>query len=471
MPTQNPSEFVTPATARQHVAANVFKTGSASERVGKIGLEPEGFAIRVCPKGGADGRLPLEGAGGILETIDKLAAEGPASTHWLSPRPVDQKPPPKFMMANGGSLTFEPGGQIEHSTKVHDSGALALDDAAEVTAKLTKAFGARGVALAFSGLDLWHDVADVPMQLDAPRYHCMQSYFKKRGVGGRTMMRHTCSMQVNLDLGPPGVAEERWLLSNLVSPLVTATFASSPVREQDGEWAVSGRARAWQIIDETRAGFPGAILDGSSDDPVEQWTQAALSADVMILWKPDGSSTCGVPGFSFRDWIEKGHDEYGYPTLADFEYHLTTLFFEVRLRGFLEMRAPEAVKPRWRTAPSVLLAGLLYDDRARNAALEHLSGKRSQLQQLWERAAGAGLRDAELAELCNHVWPLALEGARRLPEGFFRAEHLDGAARFLDCYTLKGRAPVNELFEAMERSPAEGLSWATSDLEPCADKR
>ena len=119
------------------------------------------------------------------------------------------------MLANGGRVTFEPGGQIEHSTTVHETGAAALLDARHVTELFASTFADRGATLAFLGLDLWHDIEDVPQQLDAPRYHCMSSYFDKRGEGGRTMMRKTASMQVNLDLGPPGIAEERWLLSNL----------------------------------------------------------------------------------------------------------------------------------------------------------------------------------------------------------------------------------------------------------------
>ena len=69
----------------------------------------------------------------------------------------------------------------------------------------------------------------------------------------------------------------------------------------------------------------------AGNDVVEQWTDAALSADVMIFFRPDGTSTCGTPGFTFRQWMEEGYPEVGYPTLDDLDYHLTTLFFEVRL--------------------------------------------------------------------------------------------------------------------------------------------
>ena len=47
-------------------------------------------------------------------------------------------------------------------------------------------------------------------------------------------------------------------------------------------------------------------------------------------------------------------------------YHLTTLFPEVRLRGFLEIRSVDALPERWRAVPVVLLAAIIvHAERAR----------------------------------------------------------------------------------------------------------
>lgn len=461
MSTRTRAGALTVLEARRRIAETSFRRadpGALSGGPGKIGLEPEGFPLRAGPDGAPGARLTLAGEDGLLAIMDDLARRGVL----LLPRAAEQKPPPWFDLAGGGRITFEPGGQIEHSTVVHPSGAAALDDAQRTTECLAHALQERGAVLAYLGLDLWHDVKDVPQQLDAPRYHCMASYFDKRGEGGRTMMRNTASLQVNLDLGPPGVAEERWMLSNLASPLLTATFASSPK-----EGCASARARAWQVLDTTRTGFPTPLVDGSDDDPVAHWTSAALSADVMIFWLPDGTSTCGEPGFTFERWIREGHERAGWPTVADLDYHLTTLFFEVRLRGFLELRAIEAVPVRLRAAPAVLVAGLLYDPRARAEGLELLAGRRGELQDLWERAARASLADPELAALARELWPLALAGAERLPVGFFRAEHVAVARDFLAEYALAGRSPADDVREALAVSPASALAWAASSTAAC----
>ncbi len=450
--------------ARRRIAETSFRRPGPAEVAalpGRIGLEPEGFPIRTDPTGRPIGRMPLAGADGSLALLDGLAE----AAELVRSRPVGQGAPPWFELVDGGRLTFEPGGQIEHSTEVHANGSAAIDDVCRVSEKLGAALAERGVTLAYLGLDPWNDVVDVPQQLDAPRYRCMANYFAKRGTGGRTMMRHTASLQVNLDLGDPGVAEERWCLANLVSPLATATFASSP---RDG--AVSARAQAWQVLDETRTGFPARLVDGDDDDPVAHWTAAALAADVMIFWKPDGTATCGEPGFDFARWIREGHPEFGWPTVADLDYHLTTLFFEVRPRGFFELRAIEAVPPRWRAAPPVLFAGLLYDPAARRKALELLAPARARLPELWKRAAAVGFADAELLGYATEVWSLALAGARALAKGYFREEHLVTAREFLEEFAFRGRSPADELASVLAVGPAEALAWASSSPATCPEQ-
>jgi hypothetical protein len=111
----------------------------------------------------------------------------------------------------------------------------------------------------------------------------------------------------------------------------------------------------------------------------------------------------------------------------------------------------------------VLLAGLLYDDRARSEGLAALEGVRGRLPELWRRAARAGLRDEELGKLAPRMWDRALEGARRLPQGFVRDADLEIARRFLERFTFRGRMPADELSAALERGPAAGLEWAVGD--------
>jgi len=270
------------------------------------------------------------------------------------------------------------------------------------------------------------------------------------------MMRHTASLQVNLDLGPEGVWQERWSLANLMSPLVTATFACSPEEDR-----VCIRAHAWQNLDPSRTGFTAGMVRGTDDDPRMQWAHAALDANVMLIRSDDGSAHPCEPGLSFAGWIDKGHPELGWPTRDDLDYHLTTLFFEVRPRGFLELRAGEALPERWRAALVVLMTAALYDDLARTRALELLDGLQHRLPSMWRRAADAGIRDPELGDLACRVWDLALEGAHRLPLEYFGAPALAVAHDFVERFTKRGRMPADELGALQAQDPARALLWAS----------
>jgi glutamate--cysteine ligase len=420
-----------------------------------VGLEPELFPILTSSTGEPRGRLILSRPNGVgvVQVIDGLV--DPSGR--ILPR--IGRPPHAFFypLANGGRLTFEPGAQVEHSTAVHTSGAAALADVDDVVGILRRGFAARGVRLAAVGLDVWHDVEEVPQQLRAGRYTAQAAYYRQRGHWGAVMMRHTASLQINLDLGPEGVWQERWLAANLISPMLTAVFACSP-----GPDKVSARARAWQQLDPTRSGFPPLLTAGDGEDPRSEWAEAALTADVMLIRSDEECFSPGCPGFRFIDWINEGHPRFGWPTLDDLDYHLTTLFFEVRARGFLELRAGEAVPDALRPAQVVLASTLLYDDNARSDAISLLADHRRGLDELWRRAATVGVHDEVLRELGCRLWEIVLAGAARLPNGWFSKGDMASTESFVDTFTARGRVPADRLSELMEEDPARALDWAAS---------
>lgn len=455
MPTTDRKHAVSADEARHLSGLAAFpKLNEKPEQRG-VGLEPELFPIVASASGTPRERLVLTRPNGlgVVQLIDGMAGvDGP-----ILPR--IGRPPHAFFypLAGGGRLTFEPGAQVEHSTAVQPSAAAALDDIGSTIDLLRSGFRDRNVHLAAVGLDVWHPVDEVPQQLRAGRYTAQAAYYRQRGHWGAVMMRHTASLQINLDLGPEGVWQERWMVANLISPLITATFANSP-----GPDAVCTRARAWQELDPTRSGFPEFFMTGPGDDPRTEWGEAALQADVMLIRASDEHFVPGCPGHRFLDWIENGHPRLGWPTLADLEYHLTTLFFEIRARGFLELRAGEAVPDDIRPAQVVLAASLLYDDKARSEALSLLGEYRSSLADVWQRAATDGVHDDELKNLTCRLWTIALAGAERLPDGWVGDRYLAMTESFLETYTANGRVPADRLAELLEEDPAAALAWASS---------
>lgn len=420
-----------------------------SDAVDRVGLE-----LEFLPLHDADGltrRIRLEPTPGDDLALRPLLA--PYLTSDGAPRPLP----------SGAALSVEPGGQLEISTDPRGTVDAALAGAQESVRAVASLLDGHRVTLAATGLDLWHELESVPQQLTDPRYPAMAEYLSRRGPAGAVMMRHTCALQITLDLGPSGsVRDERWLVANLLAPLATATFATSP--SLDGT-VRSRRSVAWQELDPTRTGFPILLVDGRGSIET-QMTRAAMDADVLLVRTGRDPRTGhpsrvapGRPGWTFGDWVRQGHPDVGWPTVDDLRYHLTTLFHEVRVRGPMELRSVDAQRAAWRAVPVVLYAGALLDPGARGRIREVLERHRPHLPSLLRHAATAGVSDPGLCAMAVEAWSFALEGARRLPG--IATVHLATAERFLDRYTLRGRCPADELAERMRSDPAGALRWVT----------
>ena len=445
MPTGELSDAIAFDEARAHIVDRCFRPTPGDLAVG---LEIEFFAIEVDNRGRPLRRCRIAGADGLVSRLDAMVGTVP----WLGAR-IERAGNPFYPVAGGGFLSFEPGAQLEYSGPPLPGPAAALIDSERIVTALRRALEPTNVVLASTGVDLWTNVASVPQQLHGARYPAMAAYLGRIGSAGATMMRHTASTQINLDLGDERSSRERWMLANLASPLLTASFAASPT--QDG---VSARTRAWQSLDVTRTGFPTGILH--CDDSPGAYADAALAANVLLFWRADGTAAPGEPGFPFSRWIAEGHAEHGWPMIADLDYHLSTLFFEVRPRGFLELRSVEGLPDPWRAVPVVLMSALLYEPEARREALELLRPLATRLGGLWQTAAREGVRDNELRDLSVTAWEIGLAGAARLGAELIRPADIERTERFIERFTRVGRLPADEYAAAFAAGPACALRWA-----------
>lgn len=419
-------------------------------------------AVRGQPTTGAGVGLELEllpvtrDAPSRRLRLDRAVGRSPATRTIVATALADAA-------AEGSTLTVEPGGQVEVATSVRQTVPEAVDELARTAGRVAARFAAAGAELLAAGLDVWHDLATVPQQLAVPRYERMHAHLAARGQDGPLMMRHTCALQVNLDLGEGAVAESRWWVSNLLAPVATATFASSP-GVVAGRPVRSRRSLAWQALDPTRTGFAPGVLAGRGS-VTDHVLELALAADVLLLPRPDGVPGPGR-GWSLGDWLDGGH-ALGWPTEADVREHLTTLFPEVRARGYLELRSVDAVPAAFRRALVLLVAGAVLDDRARDAILALLEPHRAELPGLARRCATDGLSDPRLCALAVEVWAYARDGAARLP-GVSRAD-VAAIEAYVDRFTVRGRAPADELAELLAHDPRGARAWATEPLPTTAE--
>src|SRR5207248_1900819 len=170
-------------------------------------------------------------------------------------------------------------------------------------------------------------------------------------------------LQINLDFGPQSVIAERWRLVNMIAPSLNAIFANSP-HTFHGRHYRSFRYEIWRHADPTRT---GRLYDRPDLDPVADYLRFALDASVMMTHDREGGLVPPPHLMTFRQWLA-GQSSCGFPTFADWRLHLTTLFPDVRPRGWMEIRSIDALPPKWWSVPVALTTSLIYNDALRQEA-------------------------------------------------------------------------------------------------------
>ncbi|GIG87296.1 ergothioneine biosynthesis glutamate--cysteine ligase EgtA [Plantactinospora endophytica] len=305
-------------------------------------------------------------------------------------------------LPRSGTVSVEPGGQVELSTAPCRSLAELHETTTSDIAHLTELLGAEGLVLGDTGIDPHRPPTPV---VDTPRYRAMRCAFDRLGSAGRTMMYSTAGLQVCLDAGTTDQFVDRWAAAHAFGPPLLAAFATARRHAgRDTGWA-SARMAAWQHIDPART-RPAWSPPSGSADPVHAWVRYALAAPLLCVRRDGGDWT--VPaGITFRDWLAGALP--GSPTTDDLDYHLSTLFPPVRPRGYLEIRYLDAQPGGEWIAPVGVLAALLGDDRTRDearAACEPVAGR-------WAEAARSGLRDPLLGNAADTLLDLALRSLDR----------------------------------------------------------
>lgn len=330
---------------------------------------------------------------------------------------------PCFGLPGGGTLTFEPGGQLEYSSPPCRSPSALLALLRGVVPPLRVAACAEGITLLAVGIDPVNPIEAAPMLLRAKRYDRMADYLARRGPAGARMMRQTAAFQVALDLDDEPWL--RWRVLNAAAPYVVAMFANSSAYAGEETGCPSLRALVWRALDPSRTGLPYG-----EHAPIEAYLDFALEAPAMLLPTIEGEH------LRFGDWLGRAH-----VTLEEWHDHLTTLFPEVRPRGHFELRSADAVDPCWYAAPLALAVGITYDPGALRAAADLLGAPDLGLL---DRAGRVGLRDPVLASTAADLADIALDGCAALGPGYFHPADLEPARAFFDRYTRRGLCPADE---------------------------
>jgi glutamate--cysteine ligase len=375
-----------------------FHEGAKPRADWKTGAEFEQFAIDR-----RTGRpLPFPGPGGIREILQNLTDRYDWEPHF-------EQGELTTLSRNGATVSLEPGGQVEFSTPPEASLAALAAAYSRYTREIHSVVDPTRVAWVPAGVIPTCPVQDIVLGVRR-RHQVMAEYLPAHGPMALHMMKATASTQVAFDYSDEADAMRKFAVGLTLGPVVNAIWANSPVYDRrTTEW-VSYRGCIWRGMDPVRSGVLVPLLERGLS--FQTWIDYLL--DVPMLFHCIGGHFEQAHGCTFRQFMAKGIGGH-FPTGVDWELHLTTVFPEVRLKHFLEVRGADANPLPLAMAVPALWKGLLYGDNALNAAGELAKAFRVQdLPAVCEAAYREGLsaeyRGKTLLEYAREVVRLASAG-------------------------------------------------------------
>lgn len=304
--------------------------------------------------------LPSLGRGGIRALLEGMQA----SLGWA---PVTDGPNiiGLYDAASESAISLEPGGQFELS-------GAPLETLHETSAELDKHFSVLksvadplGIGFLSLGMNPKWQRDEIPL-MPKHRYAIMVKYMPKVGRLGLDMMFRTCTVQANFDFANEADMVKKLRVSLSLQPVAAALFANSPLSGGKLNGFLSARSEIWRHTDPDRTGMlPFVFEPGMS---YERYVDYALSVPMYFVKR--GDIYHDVAGADFRRLLEGKLAELPgeRATLADWANHLSTIFPEVRLKRYMEMRGADAGPRPYLPALPALFAGLLYDPSSLDAA-------------------------------------------------------------------------------------------------------
>jgi glutamate--cysteine ligase len=363
----------TPLSSREDLIGWIAK-GEKPPAAFRLGTEHEKFPFFFSDLS----PVPYEGPrGGIRRLLDGMS--------WLlgwEPIMEGDHPIGLADITGGGAISLEPGGQFELSGAPVETLHQTRDELNAHLAQLKQLAEPLGIGFVGLGHSPKWSLAETPVMPKA-RYRIMSDYMPKVGTRGRDMMFRTCTVQVNLDFRSERDMVQKLRVSLALQPIATALFAASPFTEGKLNGLLSMRSEIWRDTDNNRSGMLAfAFEDGMGYERYVDW-----ALDVPMYFVKRGAVYHDVTGGSFRALMDgklaAAPGERA--TLADWANHMGTLFPEVRLKRYLEMRGADAGPASMLVALPAFWVGLLYDEAALDQAWQLVKG--------WSEAERQALRD------------------------------------------------------------------------------
>lgn len=416
-----------------------FHAGAKPRDTWRIGVEYEKPVVDAR----TGEAVPYEGDRGIGRILAELTGRFP---QW---KPVREGTNVIALEDGRASITLEPGGQLEMSGEQCGSLHCAKDELDRHVREILEVGEALGIR--FLGLGI---VPKTPLEripwMPKQRYRIMRDIMGRTGTLGRRMMAQTATVQCNFDYSDEADASKKMRVSLALGPVLVAVSANSPIVDGRPTGFQSYRAHIWTDTDADRCGtLPFALRSGSL---FRAYTEYALDVPMYFLWRQGAYREVG--GITFRRYLEHGF-EGEQATIADWTLHLTTLFPEVRLKSYLEVRSADSQSVELMLGTPALMKGIFYDSDALEAALDLVRNwGPAEIVEMQAGAARDGLAAKAgrltLGDYAKEVVEIARHGlvrqARLGPDGRDETVYLDPLADLV----RSGRNPATAIIEGWE---------------------
>ena len=300
---------------------------------------------------------------------------------------------------DGANISLEPGGALELSgaplETIHetcDEVNIHLKEVKDIADEIGVGFIGLGAAPTWM-----HE--EMPL-MPKGRYKLMDAYMGKVGTMGRTMMRRTSTVQVNLDYSSEADMIQKLRVGIALQPVAVALFANSPFFEGKPNGHKSWRSRVWRDTDNARAGMIPFVFDDNFG--FERWVEYALDVPMYFVYR-DGKYIDAL-GQSFRDFLDgklpalPGEK----PTLSDWADHLTTAFPEARIKKYIEMRGADGGPWRRLCALPAFWVGLCYEQDSLDAAWDLVKDWDAETREALRVAASVDGLHAKVGNISMH---------------------------------------------------------------------